>query len=97
VTSLKWYDENVITFSSSNGTLQLNDIRIKQGSAIETVSSNCSLVSKAEGAIWDTALWRNGTTTMIVSAEDSGRITLSDPRMLEGVVPIVLTVSNILN
>lgn len=32
---------------------------------------------------------------MIVSAEDSGRITLSDPRMLEGVAPIVLTVSKI--
>lgn len=33
---------------------------------------------------------------MIVSALDSGSITLSDPRMLEGVAPIILTVSNII-
>lgn len=29
ITSLKWYDENVLALSLTNGTLQFNDIRIK--------------------------------------------------------------------
>jgi hypothetical protein len=29
ITSLKWYDENTVALSLTNGTLQLNDIRLK--------------------------------------------------------------------
>lgn len=29
ITSVKWYDENTVALSLTNGTLQLNDIRLK--------------------------------------------------------------------
>lgn len=81
VTSIKWYDENVLALSMSNGTIQFNDIRIKQGTAEDSVCSACSLITKVEGAIWDTALWNSPSGVMLVAAEDSGRVTLIDPRM----------------
>jgi WD40 repeat protein len=92
VTALRWYDENTLTLSLTNGTLQFNDIRIKQGKGDETLCSACSLVAKVEGPIWDTALWRNQAGVNIIFAEDSGRVTLVDPRMA-GKDPIVLTVN----
>ena len=92
VTALRWYDENTLTLSLTNGTLQFNDIRIKQGKGDETLCSACSLVAKVEGPIWDTALWRNQAGVNIICAEDSGRVTLVDPRMA-GKDPIVLTVN----
>ena len=92
VTSLKWYDENVLALSLTNGTLQFNDIRIKQGSGDQTFCSGCSVVSKVDGPIWDTALWRSQSGVNFICAEDSGRVTLVDPRMA-GVVPFELFVS----
>lgn len=65
----------------TNGTIQLNDIRIKQSGDSETVCNACSLVSKVDGPVWDTALWRAASGVMLVTAEDSGRLTLVDPRM----------------
>ena len=91
VTSMKWYDENVLAMSLSNGTIQMNDIRIKQGQGADSICSPNNLTSKTVGAIWDTALWRESSGVKIISAEDSGRITLTDPRMA-GSEPIVLTV-----
>lgn len=90
ITSLKWYDENVLALSLTNGTLQLNDIRIKTGKD-DTLCSPCTLAAKVDGAIWDTALWRASSGVMIIAAEDSGRVTLIDPRNA-GAEPIVLTV-----
>lgn len=92
VTSMKWYDENTLALSLSNGTLQMNDLRMKQGTGDQCVCSPCSLATKVDGAIWDTALWRGSAGVLIVSAEDSGRITLFDPRMA-GVEPYVLMVN----
>lgn len=91
VTSLKWYDENVLALSMTNGTIQLNDIRIKQSGESETVCNACTLVSKVDGPVWDTALWRAASGVMLVTAEDSGRLTLVDPRMTAH--PLVLAVS----
>lgn len=91
VTSLKWYDENVLALAFSNGTLQLNDIRIKQGTGEST--SACSLLWNSEGGpIWDIDLWRDQSGVKIVTAEDSGNVSLIDPRMASA-APIVLTVS----
>jgi len=96
ITSLKWFDENTVAFSMTNGSLQLNDIRIKQKSeATPKLASQCSLVYKTEeGPIWDTALWRSPAGTFFVCAEDSGKVTLVDPRKIDQ-APTLLHVSSI--
>jgi hypothetical protein len=81
-TSLKWFDENTLAMSLTNGTLQMNDIRIKQGEGDTSICKESQLAYKVKdgGAIWDTALWRGASGVMIVCAEDSGKVTLVDPR-----------------
>lgn len=93
-TSLKWFDENTLALSLSNGTLQMNDIRIKQGEGDTSMCKESQLSYKIKdgGAIWDTALWKDASGVKVICAEDSGKITLIDPRNTEQ-APITLIVS----
>jgi len=49
------------------------------------------LITKVDGPIWDTALWKASSGIMIIAAEDSGRVSMIDPRMA-GAEPLILTV-----
>ena len=46
ITATKWYEENVLVMSLSNGTVQLKDIREKE-------SHKCMLLAQSDSAIWD--------------------------------------------
>lgn len=82
VTSMKWFDENVLALSTSSGALLMNDIREKTGTGDTSKCKKCTKLWTVDGAaIWDVALWRDQSGVKLITADDSGAVSLIDPRM----------------
>jgi hypothetical protein len=93
VTSLNWYDENVLALSTTSGTLMFNDLREKQGEGDNSICKPSKFIWRTEGGpIWDTALWRDPSGIKIITAEDSGDVSVIDPRRATPAEAIKLTV-----